>query len=248
MKKQTPIPLQHFKENLANTNSIEELNRALSAYLASFDIKTYSFTYYSYYPNSLNKIKYDYATKSFNLWHKHYLAEHYEEIDSTLDEVHQTVLPTFWSLAEQLKSAKNPREKKMRLDSIKFGSECGLAIPIHGPQEEFAILLPVQMRGETCLQNHQEFQHLLFVAAYYYFNELQRYLLHNKSKKNQLNSREIQCLKLLAKQYSTQAIAKTLKITPRTVHYHVQRLNKKLGTKNKYQSVIKALKAQLIVI
>lgn len=37
------------------------------------------------------------------------------------------------------------------------------------------------------------------------------------------------------------AISKELNITERTVNYHIQRLNKKLGVKNKYQAVIKAL-------
>jgi len=66
--------------------------------------------------------------------------------------------------------------------------------------------------------------------------------------KYQLSKREIQCLTLLAKQYSIDAIAKSLHISERTVNYHIQRLNKKLGAQNKHQSVMKALQKGLITL
>ncbi len=38
----------------------------------------------------------------------------------------------------------------MRKDSIAFGAEAGLSIPIHGPHNNFATLLLVQMQNERC--------------------------------------------------------------------------------------------------
>jgi DNA-binding CsgD family transcriptional regulator len=104
------------------------------------------------------------------------------------------------------------------------------------------------MHDQKCLEQWQQIQAELFSAAYYYYYYLQACLLKTKPAvaKHKLNKREIQCLLLIAKQYSVATIAKELKITARTVNYHVQRLNKKLGTKNKYQSVIKALQTNLI--
>lgn len=244
------MKLIEFENALKKARTVLELNQVLEKYLLSHEIKTYAFTYYSYYPNAQNKLKYDYATPNFAPWHQHYISEHYEEIDSTLEMVYKTVLPTFWDLQQQLKEAKSAREKQMRLDSIAFGAEKGLSIPIHGPQEDFAILLVVQMKGEKCLENWQQLQYDLFAAAYYYYNALQKALLKIQApnEKHKLNKREIQCLTLIAKQYSIEAIAKTLNITERTVNYHIQRLNKKLGTQNKYQSVMKALQKKLITL
>lgn len=240
--------LSEFANRLKAAQSIPLLNTVLKEYLASFDINTFAFTYYSYYPNSLNKLKYDFSTPNFSIWHQHYISEGYEDIDSTLEIVYQTTLPTFWNLPQQLKEAKSPREAQMRKDSMVFGAEKGISIPIHGPQEDFAILLLVQMKGETCLDNANEFQYDLFSAAYYYYNYLQQLLLQTqpKSATYRLNKREMQCLTLLVKQYSIESIAKTLDITERTVNYHIQRLNKKLGTQNKYQSIIKAFKKGII--
>ncbi len=134
----------------------------------------------------------------------------------------------------------------MRLASIEFGSVKGLSIPVHGPQEDFAILLVVQTRGQHCLDNWQALQYEIFSAAYYFY--LQQRLLKNipAIERHQLKKREIQCLTLIAKQYSIEAMANALNITEHTVNYHIQRLNKKLGTQNKYQSVIKALNIGLI--
>lgn len=250
MNRQVPEQFSLFdlECQFKSARTILELNLALKQYLAQHTITTFSFTYYSYYPNALNKLKYDFSSDNFSIWHKHYISENYEEIDSTLKDVYKMSLPTFWELQQQLKAATTPKEKQMRLDSIDFGAEKGLSIPIHGPQEDFAILLLVQMRGETCLDNWHVLQYELFTAAYYYYSYLQLQLLKAQppSEKFHLNKRGLQCLLLTAKQYSVAAIAKKLNITERTVNYHIQRINKKLGTKNKYQSVAKALQKNLI--
>jgi DNA-binding CsgD family transcriptional regulator len=244
------MTLELFEKQLKLARTMSELDQALQKYLASLKITTFAFTYYSYYPNSLNKIKYDICSPNFEIWHKHYLEENYEEIDTTLEKVYRKSLPEFWDLQKQLKEARTPKEKQMRLDSIEFGAEKGLSIPIHGPHEDFAILLVVQMRGEHCLAEWQKIQYDLFAAGYYYYSYLQPILLKHQepAEKFDLSKREIQCLLLIAKNFSMKAIAENLHLTERTVNYHIQRLNKKLGTKNKYQSVAKALQYGLIKI
>jgi DNA-binding CsgD family transcriptional regulator len=136
----------------------------------------------------------------------------------------------------------------MRLDSIKFGVVQGLSIPIHGPREDFAILLLVQKKGQRCLDNWQDIQYELFSAAYCYYFYAEKLLLKTRPKinKHDLTERELECLTLIAQENPVEVIAKKLKITPRTVHYYSQRINKKLGTRNKYQSVLKALQKNLI--
>lgn len=240
--------LSSLDHQLKAARHLADMQEILQQFLRDRGITTYSFTYYSYYTNALNQLKYDISSDNFAPWHQHYISEHYEEIDTTLAKIYCTTRPAFWDLPTQLQEATSPKEKQMRLDSIAFGAEKGLCIPIHGPHEDFANFLVVQMRGETCLADWQALQYELFVAGYYYYSYLQNHLLKAQQgvDKYQLNQREIQCLSLIAKQYSPAAIAKSLHITERTVNYHIQRLNKKLGTKNKYQSLAKALQKGLI--
>jgi len=244
----TKLALYNLEQSLKSAPTIAELNTVLQNFLLQLKITTFSFTYYSYYPNSLNQLKFDFTSPNFASWHQHYVNEHYEEIDSTLEKVYRTNLPTFWDLQQQLKDASSPREKQMRLDSIAFGAEKGLSIPIHGPQEDFANFLVVQMKDETCLEDWPHLKYDLFVAAYFYYSYLQPLLIKTQApvEKFALNKREMQCLVLISKQWTTVAIAKHLHITERTVNYHIQRLNKKLGVKNKYQALAKALQYGLI--
>lgn len=242
------MTLSEFHTLLLNARTLADLNQALKTYLAEHAVSTYSFTYYSYHPNSLNKLKYDFSSDNYATWHQHYISENYEEIDSTMDKIYRTSLPTFWNVQDQLKEASSAKERQMRLDSIDFGAIKGISIPIHGPQEDFACFLVVQMKGESSLDNWPTAQYDLFVMAYYYYSFLQKLLLKAQVpiEKYQLNKRELQCLHLIAKQFSVKKIAQNLNITPRTVNYHIQRLNKKLGTQNKYQSVIKSLQHGLL--
>lgn len=240
---------QEFEKSLQTANSLHQLNLALEHFLASYKINTFAFTYYSYSPSSLNKIKYDYSSENLKLWHEHYISEGYEDTDSTLSTVYKTILPTKWDLQEQLREAKTAREKRMREDSIAYGIKRGISIPIHGPQEDFAILVISERHDQTCLEHFDKFQHEIFSAAYYFYNALQKELLKQQTSKDEkplLNSREMQCLHLIAKQYSTEEIAKECGITVRTVNFHIQRLNKKLGTSNKYQSLLVGLRKGII--
>lgn len=237
-----------YQARFSAARSTKEIVEVLEEYLATFAITTFSFTYYSFYPNSLNKIKYEFSTPKFLLWHKHYIEEGYEDVDSGIDVAYQGSLPIFWEVKEQIKLAKSKREKLMREDSLKFGVEKGISIPIHGPQEDFAILLLVQMQNEQGIDKAKEHLNEFFLMAYYYFYHLKKLLLTETTfpKKSALNERELECLLLVAKQMSVQSMAKSLGITERTVNFHIQRANKKLGTKNKYLSVLKAINQGII--
>ncbi|ARG96589.1 helix-turn-helix transcriptional regulator [Legionella micdadei] len=242
--------LKQFENELAQANLINQCDHALERYLNKKGITTFSFTYYAYHPNSANKLKYDMSSANFKDWHKHYLAEHYHGIDSTLSFVYNSHLPIYWDIKQQLTQAISATERKMRLDSIAFGTKAGLSIPIHGPQNNFAILLLVQMQNEQSILQQQGLQYELFVAAHLYYHYIQIHLLNETQEKQsfRLTQREIQCLLLIAKHYSVKQMAQLLELSERTINFHIQKINKKLGTKNKYQSLAKALEEQLLTL
>lgn len=241
--------LDNFTQQSKKISSLSDLNNLLNDYMKSVNVSMFSFTYYSYHPNSPSKIKYEYSSAKYSAWHQHYLREKYHEIDSTFDSVYYSTLPTCWTLQQQLHQAKTPRERQMRLDSIQFGAEKGISIPIHGPNEDFANFLVVQMKNEKCLENNL-LHHELLICAHFYYHAVKKLFILQKKDGNQyqLSSRELQCLQLVAERKSVSQIAELLNITERTVNYHIQNLNKKFGTSNKYQTVAKALEKGLLVI
>jgi DNA-binding CsgD family transcriptional regulator len=244
------ITLLEVTQQLCDSKTLEALNQVLKAYLENRGFSMYSFSYYTQHPKSKNKLHYDLASKKFERWHQHYIEEDYQTIDSLIETIYRGTLPTYWSTEEQLKVARGEKERQMRLDARAFGAECGLSIPIHGAHENFAILLVVQMRGERNLHDWKNAQFELSTVAHYYFSLLQeQFLLEQEpNQKYELSQREMQCLLLLAEKYSVQDTAEKLNITPRTVNFHMQQINKKLGTRNKYQSLAKAIEEKILIL
>lgn len=243
-------PLESFELNLQKAVDVEDCNAALARYLLDQCMTTYSFTYYTYHPRSINQLQYDTCSANFKRWHDHYLEEQYQGIDSTLSEVYRQQLPLYWNLETQLQQARTDAERTMREDSLTYGAREGLSIPLHGAEYQFAILLVVKMKDDSfCLQTKAT-QQTLFIAAHLYFHYLQLHLLSHSStpKTGELTPRELQCLRLLAKQCTLPQMAAKLQITERTVNFHIQKINKKLGQKNKYQSVMKALEQGLLTL
>ena len=244
------LDLNELENALVQASTLDECNQALSNYLNKKGITTFSFTYYAYHPNSANRLKYDMCSNNFRSWHEHYLEEQYNNIDSTLVFVYNNHLPIYWNLKQQLAQATSETERKMREDSLAFGTESGLSIPIHGPHNNFAILLLVQMQNQQCNLQESCFQYEFFVAAHHYYHYIQEHLLDQISEKEafHLTQREIQCLTLIAEQYSVKKMAQRLELSERTINFHIQKINKKLGTKNKYQSLAKAVEYQLLTL
>ena len=244
------MSLSVFLTDLKQAKDLNAVNHALKKYLKMLDIETFAFTYYAYHPKSKHKLKYEFCSDNFKYWHHHYVEENYNDIVSTLSEAYRDNLPIFWDIQVQLKTAKNQREKKMREDSLKFGADKGITFPIHGAHDDFAVLMIEQLQGQTCLENREALQHECFIAAHYYYHFVCQHLLKTNmvDRPYNLSKREMQCLVLLAQNYSNKEISKQLDITERTVNFHAQNINKKLGTKNKYQSVLKALEEGLLTL
>jgi LuxR family transcriptional activator of bioluminescence operon len=242
--------LEKLEHKFAAATSIATCNEALRIYFLTLNISTYSFTYYAHHPDSVNKLKYDMCSRNFQVWHQHYLEEQYNNIDSLMDFVYHHHLPIYWDVRQQLAQAKTDDEKNMRQAALDFGAHSGLSIPIHGAQNNFAILLVVRMQEETCNLQNLSLQHDLMIAAHLYFHYIQIHLLENvnESAAFKLTQREIQCLLLIAKQHNVAKMAQILELSERTVNFHIQKINKKLGTKNKYQSLAKALKLRLLTL
>ncbi len=142
-----------FCTKLEQTQNIDEVNNILADYLKQKNILSYAFTYYSRHPSSKRKLKYEHSSPSLKSWHRYYLEMNYEDVDQTLQQVQQNVMPVMWDVHEQLAEAKSTREQELRNESIEFGIDKGVNIPIHGPNEDFATLVLHQRQNETCLQD-----------------------------------------------------------------------------------------------
>lgn len=244
------MTLTDFKSMLGKQKTTDACAEQLKAILLEKGIRSYTFTYFAMHPGSANKLQYSEASEDMTRWHQHYHESGYDRLDSTLLSVYEGSLPVIWTTGMQLKQARSSKEEAMRQDSIDYGIEKGISVPVHAGYEDFAELVVRQYFGETCLSNVDALQWELMIIAHLYHDAIRRCLIRNVSSENpyQLTKRELQCLQLAAKRYTTEEIATTLHITARTVHFHMQRVNKKLGVANKFQAIEKALREKLLTL
>ena len=224
--------------HMAKAESVDDLKRIMIHYFAQEGIPSLALTLYKYHTKTGSQITYDWVSPPLQLWHKHYLEEKYADIDRTLENSEHSLIPIYWDVNEQLAHAKNSRERQIRLESIDFGIDKGLCIPSHGPQGDFLVLVLHQRIHQNGLEFWQKKQYLWMSITQCYFHYLRKFLLlENEASKIKLTRREQECLELTAKGIRIEMIAKSLGITERTCHFHLQNANKKLGVTNKYLAV-----------
>jgi LuxR family transcriptional regulator, activator of conjugal transfer of Ti plasmids len=239
--------LLEFEQHLMCCSS-KQAELFLSENLAKFTIKAFAFTFYTRHPNSANKVKYNFASPPIKLWHKHYLEQHYSDNDMTADEVHTSILPVYWDINDQLKVAKNDIGKQLRLEAIELGIQSGLCFPLFGPQHEYASGVIYQRTGETFLNNIEPSKYTLMALFQIFFNYIIKHSheVADNTSQQILTQREYQCLTLSSQSFTSEGIAKKLKITKRTVDFHMKNVNNKLGVNSRYQAVNEAILQGLI--
>lgn len=234
--------IENLQENFSKLKSVHGINNFLRHSLTRLGIRTFAFT--SFHFDNLsktNKVTFEFTSANFAVWHQHYHEQNYIEIDSTASKTRNSNIPEFWTVQQQIEMATTKREYQMRLDANKFGAVKGVSIPVHSASADFAELVVVQMQKEAFLQSSSSLIHELMVLAQYYYHHLRAAVNFTLTENTAgLNARQIECLSLTAKGYSLQDIASKMGIKQRTVNYHIQNINKTLGTKNKYLSMQKA--------
>lgn len=230
--------LSQFAALLDSATEISQAETLLGTYLSQFSIYSYAFTHYRGHVKTGQKLQYHCVSKALEEWHLHYLEQQYADADRTLQAYYHTTLPCYWDTQSQLKQSKNKREKRIREESIKFGIDKGVSIPIHGPHHDFSSLTLHQRKNEHCLDSGETQQFEWIAAGQLFYCHIKRILQQTSKlvRPAALTKREAQCLSYTAKSYRVEQIAKTLKISERTVNFHLQNANRKLGTHNKYQA------------
>ncbi len=122
----------------------------------------------------------------------------------------------------------------------------GLVVPIHDPAgEPIAAAIFTGKESDTSAIARAE----LYVVAHAAFN---RYLVSvaeaTQALGRTLSNREIDCLRLTSIGKSDEEIGETLKISARTVRFHIDAAKAKLGANNRVTAVAMALREKLIAL
>ncbi len=235
------MTINEFLKKLESISTIKQAESLLGEYLRGFGFSCFAVTLYVGHTKTGQKLRYDFAAPPLRIWHEYYLQQGYADVDRTLENVSSISLPHHWCVHAQLAAAKNIREARMREESLDYGIVKGISLPVHGMNQDILMLTLHQRKDENCLQDAERYQFEWLAAALVYYHHLKRLLDLNSRRehKAKLTKREEQCLLLTAQSCRVEQIAKELKISERTVNFHLQNANKKIGTNNKYQSINK---------
>jgi DNA-binding CsgD family transcriptional regulator len=229
-------------QKMQAASSLQGLDRLLHQYLDAQGITGYTFSYFGPVRTSKkNHLQHEVVSERMRSWHDYYHEKNYEATDATLDHLQHRLLPFYWNVGDQLAESKTEKERIMRQESLDFGVTEGVSIPLRGSEGHYAELTLRQFKGEVCLRDWQERQAEWYFVVLTYFDGLQKLLINEQLlAKGLLTRREMQCLHCLADHYSLQGMATFLNMTERTVNFHIQNLNRKLKSRNKYEAVSKA--------
>jgi DNA-binding CsgD family transcriptional regulator len=173
-------------------------------------------------------------------WREHYDKNSYLAIDPVITRALGTILPFDW---EELDKS-DPRVAQLFREAAEYGLRYGFSVPVHGGHGEGGVLslaraqppLPVALA---------ERQHLFQQAQWFSAvlqTKLRRLVFEEVTPDaRQLTQREHDCLRLAAEGQSAQDIARALHITERTVVFHLNHAEEKLGTTRRQHAVARGV-------
>ncbi len=238
--------LINYIEQIQNAKTAKAVDRVFREILINLNCNEFTYTFYSKGFNSSRILKYEYTSESLQQWHNHFIKEDYEAVDSIGQKVRSSIIPVQWDLREEYKRAR-ATEKKMFAEALDYGLSTGISIPIYNPKGEVAILVIQSDDISDQIEKQANLPHILHQLSMFYHQKITDLALELMPENPvDLTLREKQCLQLTAHNKNVQEISEILKITARTVGFHIENANRKLQTRNKYQSIMKALSLGLL--
>lgn len=185
-----------------------------------------------------------YLTNLPNEWVGHYLKEDYGNVDPVIKDCAISRLPIQWTEKYRANS-RTKDETRVMEDAWENGMKRGLTIPIHGPGGELGIFtLNADINEREFREMSDRTKYELQSIAYFFHDAVQRAL---KVEPNAvplpvaLTQREVEILRWTVAGKTAWEIGAILKISERTVNFHVQNVMEKFGVHNKTHAAAKAM-------
>jgi LuxR family transcriptional activator of bioluminescence operon len=179
-------------------------------------------------------------------WRKHYDEEGYANVDPTVSHCAKTSIPIIW----KNEIYKGRKEARVRSEAKDCGLVSGVSFPVHGSRGETAMLsLSTSRESREAQEDIIAMMGKAQLLTCYLHEAVQRIVLSKGPiplKKINLTDREKECLLWAAEGKTGWEIANIIRISERTVTFHLQNAVQKLGVVNRQQAISRALSMGLI--
>lgn len=179
-------------------------------------------------------------------WREHYTANNYMVIDPTVQYCAQNITPMAWD--DSLLRSDSGEIRRFMSEARDFGLNSGVSFPVHTAQGDFAMLSFASERLDSqsgCIQRVLPLGQL-FAA---YLHEAVRRVFNADAlalSKVDLTHRERECLLWATEGKTAWETSQILNISERTVTFHLQNVQGKLGVNNRQQAVARAVSLGII--
>jgi len=172
-------------------------------------------------------------------WREHYDRNSYLAIDPVITRSLGSILPFSWDELDK----SDPRVAQLFREAAEHGLRHGFSVPVHGGRGEGGVL---SLARPEPLPDALHERQRLFQQAQWFAAVLQtklRSLVFEEVTPDArpLTPRERDCLRLAAEGQSAQDIARALNIAERTVVFHLNHAEEKLGATKRQHAVARGV-------
>lgn len=206
------------------------------------------FIYGARLPTSFVKPYFIFISGYPKTWREHYTTNNYMVIDPTVQYCAQNITPMSWD-GESLRKTENAEIRRFMSEAQDFGINSGVSFPVHTAQGDFAMLSFASEQLQT--RSLPRIQRVLPMGQLFtaYLHEAVRRVFVKDVlalSKIELTQREKQCLLWATEGKTTWETSRILNISERTVTFHMQNVQNKLGVGNRQQAVARAVSLGII--
>lgn len=242
-------------DGLSSLNSARAFEKRFASAFSALGFDTYTYVSVDIEELESGNLKdYDnnviYLTNLPPRWVAHYVEETYADADPVVRDCVLARLPIRWTETYRA-NARTAHETRMMSDAWENGIRRGLTIPVHGPKGELGIFsLNSDLADKEFLRVTDKTQFEAQVIAYHFHDAVQRTLKTGEEipLPTPLTDREVEILRWTVAGKTAWEIGGILKISERTVNFHIQNVMGKFGVHSKTHAAAKAMGMGLLAL
>ena len=165
-----------------------------------------------------------------------YIEQDYVHADQLVRQVFRSTAPFQWSEVIDLEPS-DSATRRIHAERSEFGITAGITVPIYDSKGYAGV---VGLAGPQSIDWRSSTS--LTVASVFFHNRLATLDRGRLQSDDLLTSREIECLKWAAEGKSDWEIGQILRISAKTVNYHIENVKRKFGVPTRVQAVVSAFR------
>jgi len=235
-----------YIDAVSRASSVDALHEVCADICEAYEFDR--FIYGARIPTSFVKPYFIFISGYPKEWRDHYSRNNYMVVDPTVEYCARSITPLCWD-GNSLLSTDNPEVRRFMSEARDFGINSGVSFPVHTAQGDFAMLSFASERMHA--DSGPRLQRVLPIGQLFtaYLHEAVRRVFASDVitlSQVDLTGREKECLLWATEGKTAWETSQILSISERTVTFHLQNVQQKLGVNNRQQAVARAVALGII--